>query len=123
MSRMGIMVSLRRSPLSRVSFACVTRFPFTYLPYTEEKAVAPMPRMFEGFKQSTEFAGTEKTGRSSTAAFGRPRKQVNPEYKLVFGCAQLRFVVSRIQQIKRDTRILYAASPRSEIRYGVPGVG
>src|SRR5580704_7423842 len=31
MSRMGIMGSLRRSPLSRVSFACVTRFPFTYL--------------------------------------------------------------------------------------------
>src|SRR3984957_14621389 len=31
MSRMGIMGSLRRSPLSRVSFACVTRFPFAYL--------------------------------------------------------------------------------------------
>jgi hypothetical protein len=41
---MGIMGSLRRSPLSRVSFACVTRFPFTYFRYTEEKGVAPMTR-------------------------------------------------------------------------------
>jgi hypothetical protein len=30
--------------LSRVSFACVTRFPFTYFRYTEEKGVAPMTR-------------------------------------------------------------------------------
>jgi hypothetical protein len=61
------MGSLRRSPLSRVSFACVTRvFPFAYFPYTEEKGLAPMTRplgrstdqqqqIFDGATGSTEL--------------------------------------------------------------------
>src|ERR1700693_5849963 len=51
MSRMGIMGSLRRSPLSRVSFACVTRFPFTSPLYRGKGTYANAPDVMPSTNQ------------------------------------------------------------------------
>lgn len=50
------MGSLRRSPLSRLSFACVTRVPFAYLPYTKKEGFEPVHEPVRSFGASNSTA-------------------------------------------------------------------